>query len=75
MIMSQLDIRTIRSQQISSKEMPQALIHYVEAYADFGMQCAKYKHKTIVKYEAENAEENGADADETVEVTKKKNKV
>ena len=55
-IMLQLDIRTIKSQHISADEKYQALIHYVEAYSDFGMQCAEYKYKALMKYEAEKAE-------------------
>ena len=54
--MLQLDIHTIKSQHISTDEKSQALIHYVEAYADFGMQCAEYKYKALMKYKAEKAE-------------------
>ena len=50
MITSQLDIRTIRSQHMSSEERLQALINHVEAYSDFGMQCADYKAKTLMRY-------------------------
>ena len=52
----QLNISTIRSQHMSAEEISQDLIHYVEAYADFGMQCAYYKAKTLMKYEAEKEE-------------------
>ena len=38
MITSQLGIRTIRSQHMSADKSSQSLIHYVETYADFGMQ-------------------------------------
>ena len=37
MIASQVDIPTIKSQHMSDKEKSQSLIHYVEAYAYFGM--------------------------------------
>ena len=37
MIASQVDIPTIKSQHMSYKEKSQSLIHYVEAYAYFGM--------------------------------------
>ena len=60
---------------MSNEERSQDLIHYVEAYADFGMQCAEYKANTIVKYWYDKSELNGADADDAVEVTKKKIKV
>ena len=53
---SQLNISTIRSQHMSAGEVSQELIHYVEAYADFGMQCAYDKAKTLMKYEAEKEE-------------------
>ena len=56
MITLQLDICTIRSQHISAEEKSQALIHYIEAYAGFGMQSAGYKAKTLIKYEADKAE-------------------
>ena len=56
------------------EERSQDLIHYVEAYYDFGMQCAQEKVNTLRKYEAEKSEEKGADADDATEVTKKKSK-
>ena len=40
---------------MSAEERYQALIHYAEAYADFGMQCTEYKSNTLVKYEADKA--------------------
>ena len=55
MISSQLDICTIRSQHMSAGERYQAPIYYVEAYADFGMQCTEYKSNTLMKYEADKA--------------------
>ena len=39
------------------------------------MQCAEYKAKTLVKYETDKAEKNGADAYDAVEVAKNKRKV
>ena len=60
---------------MSSEERLQALINHVEAYSDFGMQCADYKAKTLMRYQAQKAENNGSDADNAVEVTKKKMKV
>ena len=41
MIMSQLGIRTIRSQHMSSGEISYALIQYFEAYSDFDMHCTE----------------------------------
>ena len=55
MITLQLYIHTIISQRISAEERSKALLHYVEAYADFGMQCAEYKSKTIMKYDTDKA--------------------
>ena len=46
---AQLDIHTIRSQQMTVDEKYQALIHYVEAYSDFGMQCTYHKYKALIK--------------------------
>ena len=52
---------------MSDDKRSQALIHYVEAYAEFGIQCAYYKSKALMKYEAEKAEENGAGLDDAVD--------
>ena len=41
---------------MSAEERYPALIHYAEEYADFGMQCAEYKAKVLIKYEADKAE-------------------
>ena len=53
MITSQLYIHTIRIQHMADEESYQSLIHYVEAYSDFGMHYAEYKVKMLIKYEAE----------------------
>ena len=39
------------------------------------MQCTEYKDNTLMKHNAEKAEENGYDSDKSVEVTKNKSKV
>ena len=39
------------------------------------MKCTEYKDKTLMKYEADKAKENGADSYDAVEVTMKKRKV
>ena len=52
-----------------------SLVGETKAYSDFGMQCAEYKAKTIMKYDSDKAEENGADADDSVKFTKNKRKV
>ena len=38
---------------MADEESYQSLIHYVEAYSDFGMHYAEYKVKMLIKYEAE----------------------
>ena len=60
---------------MSDYKRSQALIHYVEAYAEFGIQCAYYKFNAPIKYEAEKAEENGAGLDDAVEFPNKKREV
>ena len=37
------------------------------------MHFTEYKSKTLMKYEADKAGENGADSDDTMEVTNKSN--
>ena len=39
--------------QFSAEEKSWDLIHYIEAYDDFGMQYTEYKAKTLMKYEVD----------------------